>query len=269
MNKISQEISNKQMILRKASYNPGERYFHWHERIEIVLCLDNSFNILIDGIDYTINKGDLVVIDEKVVHQFLIQDSNTNVILGQFPYSILLNSGVVPVSVNPIIRAEEIDSESGFRQKIYNMLDIILNEATVDIGEKNPFMQCMFAAFYFMLMSRFPKKENNDAFKKEKDVFYKIVKYANDNYKNNITVQSIAKSLYMDRGRLSKLFTKYAGMTLTQYINRLRISAAIQLIENGMGVTEAAYESGFQSIRTFNDVYKKNMHSCPSKIKKP
>ena len=73
----------------------------------------------------------------------------------------------------------------------------------------------------------------------------------------------------MDRGRLSKLFTKYAGMKLTQYINRLRISAAIQLIENGMGVTEAAYESGFQSIRTFNDVYKKNMHSCPNKIKKP
>ena len=93
MNMISQEISYKQMLLRKATYNPRERYFHWHERIEVVWCLDKSFNILIDGVDYKVNKGDLIVIDEKMVHKFFISDDNTNVILGQFPYSILLNSG--------------------------------------------------------------------------------------------------------------------------------------------------------------------------------
>lgn len=268
MNKISQEISNKQMLLRKATYNPGERYFHWHERIEVVWCLDKSFNILIDGVDYKVNKGDLIVIDEKMVHKFFISDDNTNVILGQFPYSILLNSGVVPLPVKPVIRKEEISAESGLKQQIENMLNIILNEASVDIGEKNPFMQCMFAAFYFMLMSRFSKNEVSTTTKKEKLDFYKIVEFANNNYKDNITVQSIAKSLYMDRGRLSKLFTKYAGITLTHYINSLRISTAIELIENGTGVTDASYESGFQSVRTFNDVYKKIMHSCPKKIKK-
>ena len=269
--KISHEISRTKMLLKKTMFTAGEKHFHWHEKIEIVLCLDKSFNILIDGVNYPVKKGDLIVIDEKMIHKFSVHSDNTRVILGQFPYSILLNSGVVPVPINPIIKAEEIASDKEFERRFNNILDILLNESHVDNEEKNPFMQSMFAALYFMLMVRFPReaKSNcNVAIKKEKADFYRIVEYVNDNFRENITVQSIAQEFFISRGRLSKMFSKYAGVPLNHYVNSLRISEAIHLIENGTGITEAAFESGFQSIRTFNDVYKKIINSNPRNMTK-
>lgn len=266
--KIHHEISRNNMVLKITTFNKvNGSFFHWHDKIEIVLCLKNSFEALIDGVKYTVEKGDLVIIDGKMIHNFSVIDDSPEVILGQFPYRILLNSGVIPVPVVPIIKAYEIDADIEFKKKLNNILEVMLSEPGVPRGEKNPFMECMFSALYFLLMARFPKNESSSATKKEKTDFYKIVEYVNENFKEDITVQSIAEKFYMNRTRVSKIFSKYSGITLNYYINTLRISEAVHLIENGSGITEAAFESGFQSIRTFNDVYKKLMKTSPREKK--
>lgn len=108
----------------------------------------------------------------------------------------------------------------------------------------------------------------NRQFKQKKQDFYRTVNYINDHFTENITIQSLSKELFIGRDRLSKVFLKYAGTSLSTYISTLRINRATQLIENGYGITVAALESGFQSVRTFNDVYKKITNSSPSKILK-
>ena len=83
------------------------------------------------------------------------------------------------------------------------------------------------------------------------------MKYVNEHFKEDITVKSIAETLYMDRGRLSRLFLKYSGISLNDYINTLRLTEAVRLIDAGLKITDAALESGFQTVRTFNNVYNK------------
>mgnify|MGYP006360708079 CR=1 FL=1 len=46
-------------------------------------------------------------------------------------------------------------------------------------------------------------------------------------------------------------------MSLNDYINSLRLAKAGSLIEKGMKITEAALESGFQSLKTYNNVKKR------------
>ena len=125
----------------------------------------------------------------------------------------------------------------------------------------------MFSALYFLLMSRFTL-EDNSSLKKEKREFYKTVEYANEHFKEGLTIQEIAKKLYIDRGRLSQLFLKYSGVSLTDYLNTLRVAHAAGLIKSGATITAAALESGFRSVRTFNEVYRRHVKSAPSKIKK-
>ena len=108
--------------------------------------------------------------------------------------------------------------------------------------------------------------ETHGVFSQERDrrEFYNIVNYINKHFKEDITVEHIAKSLYFSRGRLSSAFKKFAGVGITEYVNRLRIQNANYLLSQGMSITEAALDSGFQSIRTFNNVYKSIMHITPS-----
>ena len=51
---------------------------------------------------------------------------------------------------------------------------------------------------------------------------------------------------------------------MSEYINKLRIKNANLMLAQGASITEASMESGFRSIRTFNNVYKGIMSMTPS-----
>jgi transcriptional regulator GlxA family with amidase domain len=57
-------------------------------------------------------------------------------------------------------------------------------------------------------------------------------------------------------------------MSLNEYIYSLRIKKANYLMKQGCSITEAALCSGFQSVRTFNNTYKKITGIVPSEYRK-
>ena len=238
---------------------------HWHDKLEIIQCLGDGLGALIDGERYEVKRGDLIVIGERIIHNFYIYEDNTPYRLLQFPLSILLNNGVIPRPVKPIITKAELDEDGKTAVFADNMLEILESEGNVAAGEKNPVSENICSALYFLLADRFSEKNDARASRREKSEFYSLLKYVNENYSRDITVSSIAESFFMDRGRLSKLFLKYSGMKLNSYINALRLSKAISLLERGESVSRAALDSGFQSVRTFNEVYKKAKESRENK----
>ena len=60
------------------------------------------------------------------------------------------------------------------------------------------------------------------------------------------------------------MFFKYSGETLKQYLNTIRVKNANALMDSGYSITESALESGFQNVRTFNEVYRKIMGITPT-----
>ena len=58
-------------------------------------------------------------------------------------------------------------------------------------------------------------------------------------------------------------------MTFNELLNMYRIETAIQLLdESDKKIVDVAYESGFQSVRTFNDCFKKHLGISPSEYRK-
>ncbi len=254
---IFHEVSLIDMKFEKTTWQQGLLPFHWHEKFEIIIPIDNCFGVSIDGEFYDVKAGDIIMIGAQAIHCFHIYENDTNVILGQFPYRILLDDSVMPTAVKPFISAEEIEKDEVFSKQLKCLFEIMIQERTVMEGEKNPFLQSVYSALYFLLMRKFSFTDKSKIEKSEKRVFYEIVNYVNENYSENITVQSVASSLFIDRSRISKIFSKYSGMNLNYYINFLRVKKAVQLIDKGEKTTKAAMESGFQSVRTFNNFYKK------------
>ena len=199
------------------------------------------------------SKGDIAVIGDRTVHKFNISEENTLITVIQFSSELLLKTGEVYKPLKPFIKKEEILNTEGLSKKLENITEIILSEPTGE-SETDFFILSMYSFLYFLLMRYFSAEEKGKTAKKEVDDFYRIVEYVNCHFTENITVRSIANEFYSDRGRISGLFLKYSGMTLNSYINSLRLTCASKLIENGMKITEAALESGFQSLRTYNNV---------------
>ena len=85
------------------------------------------------------------------------------------------------------------------------------------------------------------------------------IRYINDNISNEFSVAELAAALNLSRGYFTSLFTRCAGTTPAEFINRCRITNVITLLGGKkMNILDAAFASGFGSssgfYRTFGAV---------------
>ena len=60
----------------------------------------------------------------------------------------------------------------------------------------------------------------------------------------------------------SRFFKEATGVRFVEYVNAFRANVARQLLlQNEHSITEIAYRAGFNSIETFNRVFK-SVHGC-------
>lgn len=261
---IVQEPTRTDMCCHQRTMGlDGHYFFHWHEKYELFHILDKPCRILVNGQLIHAQPGDIVAINERSVHRLFLDHDNTHVRIIQFPVRILLpiTSSIKPLKAH-ITRAE-LDAVPQLQASLDQLFQIMDLEYRVELTEQNPFFQSLFSAVYFLLMRHFATEESASS-RNERQEFYQVVEYINQNYTSDINVQTIAARLYMPRGRLARQFRKYSGMDLNEYVNSLRIKRANQLLLQGCRITEAATESGFQSIRTFNNLYRIHMGMTPT-----
>ena len=92
------------------------------------------------------------------------------------------------------------------------------------------------------------------------------IKYIHSHFRSeSISISKLADMCAFSETYFRKLFVSEFGVTPQQYISRLRLGAATELLHNtDLSITEIALESGFQSIRTFNDVYRRLTGHAPT-----
>lgn len=261
---IIQEKERSKMGSHVRIFNRSNYPFHWHDKYELFQVLNNPCHFLVNGQLIHAQPGDLIAIDGQTVHRLMVDSDNTQVRIIQFPVHILLNSSAPIRPLKPHITRQEIAALPQLEQTLAQLFPIMDQEPHVPISQSNPYLQSLFAALYFLLMRYFATEEPSTAASDERQVFYKVVEWINQYYTQAINIQTAAARLYIPRGRLAKLFRKYSGMDMNEYINSQRITLANELLLRGSRIAEAAADSGFQSIRTFNKIYKEHMGVTPS-----
>lgn len=96
-----------------------------------------------------------------------------------------------------------------------------------------------------------------------------IIDYLNSNYKENISLETLAKKFYIDKYYLVKLFKKETNLTPIQYLIQYRISVSLTLLQTTtMSITEISEQCGFFSQTNFLLRFKKIIGMSPSEYRK-
>lgn len=83
-----------------------------------------------------------------------------------------------------------------------------------------------------------------------------------------LTVRELAERLHISPCYFCKLFRRQTGFTFTAYRTQLRIETAKRLLlDPTRRVSEAAYESGFESIPYFNRAFRRHVGCSPSEFR--
>ncbi len=89
--------------------------------------------------------------------------------------------------------------------------------------------------------------------------------FINEHSGEELSLEQVAKAVNMSSFYFCKMFKKFAGVNFTEYVSRIRIEKARNLLLNpNLRISEIAYEVGFQSLTHFNRVFKKVLGQSPT-----
>lgn len=103
--------------------------------------------------------------------------------------------------------------------------------------------------------------QNKPATKKS-SMIDKAVGLMQIHYPEDLSVGGLAEHVGLERTYFSELFKKKTGYSPYQYLTRLRIQKACQLLSNGHSVTETSYLVGMEP-HNFGRVFKKEVGVAP------
>lgn len=111
-----------------------------------------------------------------------------------------------------------------------------------------------------------PKPVN--ALVEETDSLLEIRRYIDENYCTNIRLNELCVLFRTNKTSLCSHFKEAYGMTILEYINKLRIrKAKILLREDRKNVTQIAAELGFNTVHYFSQTFKKHAHLTPTEYR--
>lgn len=235
---------------------------NWHENLEIQFCLDGNGIVLLDGEEYNITKGDIIVANSNVIHHM-----NTK---SEVEYSCIIIDTSFCKQAD--IDTSELQFNSFFKDEKLFGLFRELNVAYSDTKNICRTAILRKIVLEILIMLRLNHTSSVTANRIKSHSYERVknaIKIIRQEYNNKLTLEYIAKQVYTDKFTLSKEFKKLTQMTVVEYVNNYRTKKAAELIKDGMTVNEAARKCGFNNMSFFTKTFKSYMGALPSKYKKP
>jgi AraC-like DNA-binding protein len=113
---------------------------------------------------------------------------------------------------------------------------------------------------------------SNQVFIQQENAESPVIKRAKDyiceHQAEKLSLSHVAKAVNMSAFYFCKMFKRVTGINFTDYLSRVRIEKAKNLLLNpNLRVSEIAFEVGFQSLTHFNRVFKKLLGQSPTEYR--
>jgi AraC-like DNA-binding protein len=102
----------------------------------------------------------------------------------------------------------------------------------------------------------------------EPPVITRAKEFIKEHQSEDLSLGQVARAVNTSTFYFCKMFKKFTGINFTDYLSRVRIEKAKNLLLNrNLRVSEIAYEVGFQSLTHFNRVFKKILGVSPTQYR--
>jgi AraC-like DNA-binding protein len=92
--------------------------------------------------------------------------------------------------------------------------------------------------------------------------------FIQEHHSEDLSLGQVAQAAHMSTFYFCKMFRKFTGLNFTEFLSRVRIEKARNLLLNpNLRISEIAYEVGFQSLTHFNRVFKKLLGQSPTEFR--
>jgi len=255
---------------------------HYHEYIEILYCQEGCFNMFLDGISYTIGKGDMAIINSNEVHYIhsLSEGTNDYIVIRFSPELLYTTSQtifetkyVLPFTMRTSTHEKVFCKDEICGTSVPWLLQNVLKE---DDGKNYGYelaIRTYLGEVFLWILRNWHKKglDLNLGSGLNQDVMERLVKvfkYVDEHYTEPIGIEELANHCGMSYSYFSRFFKKSMNRNFSDYVNLVRISKAEHLIAaTDLSITDIALEVGFSTSSYFIEQFKRIKGMTPKKFR--
>lgn len=229
---------------------------HWHFENELIACKSGIATVMMDGHTYTVSGGMCMFCHSESIH-YIESGADCELIIAQY-------DGTICGSTAKFWLAEPLFED---KYDAYRRMEDMFREGQ----NKNRFYgEYINASMARLVMDIFRGEGLASGVHNETRTMsrYKdLLTAVNRNYRE-INFTKAASFMNMSEAYFSRFFKKTAGMTFSRYLNNVRVSKAIEIMEAQPDITMAALmsECGFNTLRNFNRVFKEVTGYAPTQL---
>lgn len=248
---------------------------HWHDELEIIYVKRGSLNVNIAGESYVGKTGDAFVVSPGNLHFMGSQTGKVDY------YTFLFPMKYVTFNAEDMLDREVLEPLNNGRLMIYPQIgktarDIC--EELIDIHKlKNSEAEQKIAVqlktkmtlLQFILKMWQEGLIMDNTTSGRNTVEKEMISYIQQNYTEKISLKEFGTQFHLSEKYISRYFKEHFHITLSQYVNHLRLEHARQLLhDTTLPITEVAMQSGYQNVSYFIRSFKETYGMSPLKYRK-
>lgn len=265
-----------QYINHTASYN---RTIPCDARLFFVS--DGCIKIAVGSTEYLLSKGDALLINSGVSYHILAPDDSAVLLALNFDFTFsnaTLTTPIPPMSPALFTDSHLIGHVTFEDMALFNehcvirgMMKIhtMLSKIQTEYRNKLLYHEQKESQLLAQALIEIARTLETPVFQYKKDLPLRILDYIHEEYSHALTNQQIAEVFNFHPNYINALIKSCTGMSLHAYLIHIRITYALDLLENStLSISEIAEACGFCDIFHFSRCFKKKIGYSPTEYRR-
>lgn len=220
---------------------------HIHSHLELVYLCQGSAYAELDGKRWFIEQGDLFLAFPNQIHRYEKQ--------GPVSIYLMIFSADIHPQLQKLLLGRipqcPVLKKASLPKDILEKLQVLCRLSRSDSAYERLSATGNILSFLGQILPLFSYEETPE----DHDSIKNILSYCTEHYTEPLTLDTLAKALYLNKFYISRVFTKRMGISFSRFLGKLRVDRACKLLSEKMPISQAALSCGFSSIRTFNRTF--------------
>lgn len=248
-NIVYESFTDKNTDLKVFKSHNASGTLHFHRSFEMIYVLTGTIRVTVGNTEFSATADDIIFIQKYYLHNYgVIEDYDKYVFM--IPPDIYndfekyLEQNTLPPLMN----------DKTFNKKLRPIMQKLYKESNEkSMLIKKGYMNVLMGE----LISHYPLVpiiKNNNV-----ELLVKILDFIDENYYKDLSLDFISAQFGYNKYYFSKLFNKFIGQNINNYINIIRLQQMMKKAKqtDKVNITELAYECGFDSLSTFYRYFNK------------
>lgn len=242
--------------------------YHQHSEIEITFLEQGSVTYFLGEMEFLVRPQCLTVFDASIPHNIIREQKATYCSWLNIPID-LFSSWALPLAFKDALFSGHVFFEQDDSMFLEDRIRFArwqrdLGEPADPVKRRCALMEIEARLLRLAHTSFYPQQLEDSQDLLLPEALQRMVTFVEQNLQEKLTVKNVAESGNLSLKSARKLFDRYLGMTLQEYVIRERIDYARKLLAStDAKVIDIAMDSGFSSLSHFYEAFQKKCQQKP------